>query len=183
MPNQLFEQGAYHESGHIVMAYKLGYTADSVTMVKEDPGSGFTKFDYGKDLFLIATVTHIQEDPSIFNSWPSSERSRSFQVALNSLNLNIAGPVAEALHGAGFDFEGDLTVIPSGPDLKNINSLDHFFSRMSANYTPDLVNSSMRQIIRYFKQDLCSRAIKHLAESILLSDSLSLRKDEIESSL
>jgi len=183
MTDKLFEQGAYHESGHIVMAYLAGFVSEEVTLLQEDPGSGFTRFNYGQNNVLIASMLNAQNDGSFFNSLPQQTKARSPQVAFKICNTLLGGPVTEALHKFGVDFQGNLEIDMRGPDLISVTNIDYFLSQINQQHRTDYIQHSLGQVINIIRTDQFWNAIKHLADTIMNSPTKSLTQNQIEDSL
>jgi hypothetical protein len=185
MNNDLYEQCAYHESGHIVMAYLSRYKCDSVTILEDGSGNGFTKFDYGNNSMteLIASLVNFSEYPEIFDSLPANAKAVAPQVAFKISGTLLGGPVSEALYKAGVEFEGDLPIEVAGPDLLRVSSIDHLLSTIDREHNPNYVNETLGSIVNLLRQRQTWIAIETLAKDILNSTTKSLTRQEIESSL
>jgi len=185
MKNYLFEQGAYHESGHIIMAYLSGFRSDEVTLILTDPGSGFTKFDYGdaRITLLIAAMQNFDDHPNIYNNLDSNLKNGSAQVALKISGILMGGPVSEALYKSGVEFRGSLPIEMAGPDLVHVQSIDLCLSQNIPNHNPNYINESLQDIVRLFKQKESWSAIQHLSNAILNSTDKKLNRQQIEQSL
>lgn len=183
MTDKLFEQGAYHESGHIIMAYLVGFISEQVTLLQDDPGSGFTRFNYGQDNFLITSILNAQNDGAFFNSLPPQTKARSPQAAFKISNTLLGGPVTEALHKFGVDFQGNLEIDMRGPDLISVTNIDYFLSHIDQQHRTDFIQHSLSQVINIIRTDQFWSAVKHLVETIMNSPNKSLTQIQIEDSL
>ncbi|PCI96358.1 MAG: hypothetical protein COB15_10595 [Flavobacteriales bacterium] len=185
MNEELFEKGAFHESGHIIMAYLSGYKADEVVLLENDPGSGYTRFDYGdrRITLLIASMENYITDQSFYNDLPQNLKTASSQVAFKSSGVLMGGPVSEALHLAGIEFEGNLPVEMSGPDLISVTNIDRFLSRTTNNHSPNYITETLISVVNMFKQEQFWTAVQHLSKTILDSPNMTLNRVEIENSL
>ncbi len=185
MNNALYEQCAFHESGHIVIAYLSRYKCDSVTILQDGSGNGFTKFDYGNNSMteLIASLVNFSEYPEIFGSLPANVKAVAPQVAFKISGTLLGGPVSEALYKAGVEFEGDLPIEIVGPDLIRVSSIHHLLSTIDREHNPNYVNETLGSIVSLLRQRQTWIAIETLANDILNSLTKSLTRQEIESSL
>ena len=185
MTEKLFEQGAYHESGHIVMAYLTRFKSDEVALLQNDPGSGFTRFDYGdlRITLLIAAMQNYAQDPSIYNGLDNALKNTANQVAFKIVGTLLGGPVSEALHKSGVEFEGELPIEMSGPDLISVQSIHLCLSNNISNHDPNYISASLTQVVNLLRQPDCWVAIEHLSSTLLNSPNKKLNRQQIESSL
>ena len=185
MTEKLFEQGAYHESGHIIMAYLSKFKADNVSLILNDPGSGFTKFDYGdfRITLLIAAMQNYSKDPSIFNELDSNIKKAASQVGFKIAGTLMGGPVSEAFYKSGIDFNGELPIEMSGPDLMTVESIDLCLSQMTLNHDPNFIYNTLTGVVSLIKQESVWKSIEHLSATILKSPNKQLSRLEIEDSL
>lgn len=185
MTNKLFEQGAFHESGHIAMAYLTRFKSDEVGLLPNNPGSGFTRFDYGDQriTLLIAAMQNYSQDPSIYNDLDYSLKAVTSQVAFKICGTLLGGPVSEAFYKSGIDFDGDLPIEMSGPDLLSVQNIDLCLSCNVANHDPNYITTSLTNVVNLIRQPECWMAIEHLASTILTSPTKHLYRQQIENSL
>lgn len=185
MAQKLFEQGAYHESGHIVMAYLAQFQSDEVALIENEPGSGFTKFDFGDQriTLLIAAMQNYKQDIFFFNSLDSSLKAVAEKVAFKICGTLLGGPVSEALYKSGIAFQGNLPIEMSGPDLLSVESIDMCLSSNLPNHDPNYIVNSLINIVEILQQKETWKAIEHLAKAILSSPNKRLNRQQIENSL
>jgi len=185
MTEKLFEQGAYHESGHIVMAYLTRFKSDEVRLLQNDPGSGFTRFDYGdpRITLIIAAMQNYAQDPSIYNGLDSALKKSTTQIAFKVVGTLLGGPVSEAFHKSGVEFEGELPIEMSGPDLISVQSIHLCLSNNFPNHDPNYITTSLTQVVKLLRQPDCWTAIAHLSSALLNSPNKHLNKQQIENSL
>jgi hypothetical protein len=119
MKENLFEQAAYHESGHIIMAYLTKFKCDEVCLIESEPGNAYTKFDYGdiRMTFLIATMQNYISDPDIYHDLEANVIAATEKVAFKISGVLLVGPASEAIYKSGIEFIGNLEVDTGGPDL------------------------------------------------------------------
>jgi len=180
MSKELFEKGAFHESGHAVIGYHMGFQIDDIILSESDPGSGRTKFNYGADSLIIVGILNAKKDPSLFNSLPIEIRSRTPQATTNICCTLIAGGVTEAIHKQGIEFNGNLEIGFADPDAEGIDACEYVMSIIdktrSERYVKDMVEN-MTVIIR---TNEVWQVINSLAEALLSSKNKTLLKPEIK---
>ena len=167
------------------MAYLARFKCDSVTIMQDDSGDGFTKFDYGKSPMteLIASLVNFYEYPAFFYSLPENVRVNAPQVAFKICGTLLGGPVSEAIFKAGIEFEGELPIEVAGPDLLRVTSINQLLSTIDGQHNPNYVNDSLHGIVPLLRKEEAWKAIINLAEDILQAPNKMLSREEIESSL
>ena len=125
MSKELFQISAFHEAGHAVIGFYMGFEIDYIVLFESDPGSGLTKFDYGEDVLVIAGILNSKKEPSFFNSVPSEIRARTLQVTTKICCTLIAGSVAEAIHKQGIEYNGELEIGFADPDAVGIDACEY----------------------------------------------------------
>lgn len=185
MNKELYKQAAYHESGHVVMAYLTGFKSDFTELILEDPGSGRTKFDYGDQriTLIIAAMQNYISDPSIYNGLPNNLKSVCCQLAFKICGTLMGGPVGETFFKEGIDFKGQLPIEMSGPDLISVNNIHACLMNNIQGHNPDYIRESLINVTEMIQQAETWKAIEHLATKILDSPKKHLDREEIELSL
>lgn len=180
MTTELYKIGAFHEAGHAVFGYYSGFKVKSITLIPHDPGSGFTKFDYGKDNLLIAGILNAKKDSSFFNSLPLSDRARTPQTCHKICFTLIAGPVAEALNKFGVDYVGNIEVGIKDPDAEGIEAADYVLSLINKNHSKSFLQDTIITITATLRTDEFWSVVTSLTTELLSSDKKSLTESEIE---
>ncbi|MBS1536953.1 MAG: hypothetical protein JST20_04320 [Bacteroidetes bacterium] len=179
MSKELFQIGAFHESGHAVIGYYMGFQIDDIILLETDPGSGRTKFDYGADGLVIAGILNAKKDPSFFNSLPKESRSRTPQATTKICCTLIAGGVAEAIHKQGIEFEGSLAIGFADPDAEGINACEYVMSIIDKPRSENYVNEMVKNMTAIIRSKENWEVISSLAEALMSSANKTLLKSEI----
>ncbi|TKB96960.1 hypothetical protein [Pedobacter cryophilus] len=180
------EQNAYHESGHILMAYLSGFTCENVTLLQDGSGNAFTKFNYGNYNIniLIAAIVTFNEDSEMYNSLPANLKSQTQLAAIKIGGTLLGGSVAEHLFKSGSDFKGQLEIEISGPDLTRVLSINSLLSSLnSKTHDINYIANELERIALIFQQENVWNSIEMLSKEILLSPTKSLSQKQIEESL
>jgi len=180
MSKELFEKGAFHESGHAVIGYHMGFQIDDIILSESDPGSGRTKFNYGADSLIIAGILNAKKDPSFFNSLPKEIRSRTPQATTNICCTLIAGGVTEAIHKQGIGFNGNLEIGFADPDAEGIDACEYVISIIDKTRSGRYVNDMVENMTVIIRSNEVWQVINSLAEALLSSKNKTLLKPEIE---
>ena len=179
------EQNAYHESGHILMAYLSGFKCENVTLLQDGSGNAFTKFDYGNPNLnlLIAAIVNFNEDSEMYNSLSPNLKSQTQLASLKMGGTLLGGSVAEHLFKSGSDFKGELEMEISGPDLTRVLSIDSLLSSLNLAHNPNYIAKELEKIALFFQQENAWNSIEALSKEILSSPTKSLSQKQIEKSL
>lgn len=186
MESKQEEQNAYHESGHIIMAYLSGFKCENVTLLQDGSGNAFTRFDYGNPNLnlLIAAIVNFNEDSEIYNSLSPNLKSQTQLAALKMGGTLLGGSVAEHLFKSGSDFKGELEMEISGPDLTRVLSIDSLLSSLNPKtHNPNYIAKELEKIALLFQQENVWNSIETLSKEILLSPTKILSQKQIEKSL
>jgi len=180
MSKEKFQIGAYHEAGHAIIGYYMGFQIDAITLLENDPGSGFTKFDYGKDNLVIAGILNAIKEPAIFNSLSRQIRLRTPQALTKICCTLVGGPVAEAIHKNGIDYNGLLDIGFKDPDAAGIEACEYVISIIdktkSGSYIKDCIYNTTSLIRSKEYWDIITK----LVNTILSSETKVLTKEEVE---
>ena len=178
-----FEKVAYHESGHIVIAYLSGYECDSVELLNHEAGTGKTRMNYGDDLMLFASITNCKTDPDFFNSLDKTQKSQSTGVSHRAATILLGGSAAESAYLNGGKVEGNMPVEVSGPDLERVDNIHFFLSQIKSDHDPNYIQETLRKVLLIISIPEVWTAIDSLAKTLLAKPNKKLGKTEIESIL
>jgi hypothetical protein len=180
MSKELFQIGAFHESGHAVIGYYMGFQIDDIILLESDPGSGRTKFNYGADSLVIAGILNAKKDPSFFNSLPKESRSRTPQATTKICCTLIAGGIAEAIYKQGIEFEGGLEIGFADPDADGIDACEFVMTIIDKSRSGKYVNEMVNNMTAIIRSKNNWEVINSLADALLSSVNKTLLKSEIE---
>ncbi len=185
MSQDLSEQCAYHESGHVVMAYLAQYNCDRVAVLQDGSGNGFTEINYGNHqmTMLVASLVNYSQEPQIFHDLPPNAQAVAPKVAFKVCGTLLGGPASEALYKVGVSFAGNLPIDIGGPDLMRVDSIHHLLSQIGSQHNPNYVVENLGTVVDILRQEQTWAAIEQLSRDILTSPTKSLDRQQIESSL
>jgi hypothetical protein len=156
---------AYHEAGHIVMCYLVGYTVKKSSIYST--GDGQTHVDYGNEESDVLGVMTLGESYQIIET-----KQLNDDVCKKMVCILLAGGISESIYTHGIDYVGTAKVEFSGPDMvksENICKLKSFSIR-------DIL-SEYYDLLKF--EDIWD-AIDKLASNLLLSNDNTIEKDKIE---
>jgi hypothetical protein len=88
---------SYHESGHTVMAYFVGWEIDSIKIKFQDDLvlNGVTKYNYGEDEYFVDYLMNFEANEDIYNKFNSQQKKYCLTVAEKRIYTLLGGPSAE----------------------------------------------------------------------------------------
>jgi hypothetical protein len=159
------KNAAYHEAGHVVMSYFVGYKVKQSIIYLN--GDGETRVDYGKDISQIKVAMTLDETCQAIDTVDVSE-----DVSLKIVRILIAGSVAESISKYGRNYVGGVEVELIGPDLtKSINICK------LKNFSIDELVSEIYEVMKY---DEIWDAIEKIVSGFLSRKKDVLTNSEIE---
>ena len=180
MSTKLFQLGAFHESGHAVIGYYMGFQIDKIILSESDPGSGCTKFNYGDDSLVITGILNAKKEGAFFNSLPKESRARTLQATTKICCTLVAGSIAEAIHKQGFEFEGELEIGFADPDAEGIEACEYIMTIIDNVRSGNYLNEIITNITVIMRSKKNWEVINSLADLLLSSANKTLSKTEIE---
>ena len=176
MKNRIL-QTAYHESGHIILAYLTGYEVLECEVLQN--GDGKTTFEYGKDLLLIAAITNCKEEPEMFNELPKEIKVNCLTVSNKIISILLAGSVAESMFLNNGVIDENMNVEISGPDLIRSENVDHFLSEIKKEqHDSNYIQNNMTELFNTMNITEVRKSVSELAERLLAKKKIS--QNEIE---
>lgn len=175
--------GAYHESGHVVLAYFSNYACDSLKLDVTDPGAGQAKMNYGQDLMLIRSIINSKTDKNLFNNLDISVKSKSPEIANIIATILLAGSAAEATFLNDRKVNGNMAVEISGPDLVYVDNVHYFLSLIDPTHNTNYINDKLLQVLSLMNTTEIWKAIDALAKEILSQDNYQIARAQIEKTL
>lgn len=173
-----YRKTAYHESGHVAMAYISDYHCKEVEILVS--GDGKTTTEYGDDELLIAAITNCKQFPELFDQLPATIKSKTLDVAFKASMILLAGGVAESIHSnAGMD-EENLPLEFSGPDIIRFQNIDYLLKQNFKKHPTDFLEQIAMKINDIFANPEIWDSISALAESIVSQKRMKLTRVEIE---
>ncbi|ABQ05331.1 hypothetical protein [Flavobacterium johnsoniae] len=178
---EILEKTAYHESGHIIMAYLNKYFCEETEILPN--GDGKSTFNYGSDLLTITAITNFKDEPDIFNNLSESIKRNCPEIAFKSTLVLIAGSIAESIYlNDGISGE-EMDVEISGPDLIRIENINFLLSQINLNHKTDFIPEMMYTAMTIFADKKIWDTITILAKSLFNKNNKKLSKSEIETIL
>jgi hypothetical protein len=177
---ELITKGAYHESGHVVIGYLMGYSVNAMRLDPTDPGAGVSRFNYGDDLILITSLFNPMEFSDIYNGLAIERRGRTPEIGDKIHKILVAGSCAEAFYIHEILHQGEGEGEISGPDLEKIVQIQHSFNLLGLPFPEERHQQTYTNVYgALFNQEIRT-AIESLVQRIIHTDGYSLNQNEIE---
>lgn len=170
--------GCYHESGHVVVGYLMGFTVKKMQVFED--GGGETTFDYGSQTLLCSSILSLP-DFELFKMLDENSKKSSPEYALRLLHMLLGGPVAESLASSGFIPRTSIKVEVSGKDLQKCNVIDAFLAKYTPAYDHNTVNKAIDTVYQFLSHQSVTHTLTTLVEALKASGDFSIDKSNIES--
>jgi hypothetical protein len=180
MCDKTFEKAAFHESGHVVMTYKMGYKVQEVRLREPDPVSGYTQTHYEQDHLLVGGIITYKTSSSLFNSFPLIVKMRSVETAKKILVIELSGPITETLYDFGTENKGNLNIELWGIDKIDVENIEFFLSKYDKNYDENFKKNCIEAITSYLRKAEIWDGITYMSKQLLESPTKILSGIKIE---
>lgn len=156
---------AYHEAGHTLMAYFVGWSVNNIEIVFNGSivDHGVTRYSHGTDTRYVSLIAEKQND---FNTLTIEEKIECAQAGQKRIFSIMGGPIAEKIFinggvnkGFYIDFS-DNTV----PDSRIINQFDYFLRACDNQHDHDFVTKGLNQVATLFSQSVFWNPIERIAK-------------------
>ena len=171
--SEVLKSAAFHEAGHVVMAYFTGYSCDE--MMIEKNGNGMTKMNYGEDHLLITALLNPYSFPPFLKSLPEEQLINVPVIAKRTCSILISGSLSESIFKTKSKNNGQLQVDLTGPDLTKAEQI--------ASIAEFDLDQEMQQLYHVLSANESWTAIKRIAHSVINNSSNELSRIEIEETL
>ncbi|MEQ8362028.1 MAG: hypothetical protein RH948_04110 [Cyclobacteriaceae bacterium] len=168
---------AYHEAGHSLMAYFVGWSVQSIEIVLKgnQVEYGATRYNHGEDTEYIFMMS---ERPTEFNRLNSDQKQACIHAGQKRIYALMGGPIAENifLHGKSsfyIDFSDN-----SIPDSSTINYFDYFLRKSDNLHEIDFVDKGLNVVASVFQEEVCWNSIEEIAK--VVSTKYLIKNNDIE---
>lgn len=163
------QAAAVHEAGHIVAAYLVNLSCESVQV--NDEGDGRLEIDYGA-LKQVASVMMSMNICPDFREFLSQQNKEMLSYLANQLCVVlVAGGVAEGICVNGRDYCGMAQVELTGPDLIRAETISSYFDIN--------LNQIIKDVYEFLKLDVVWATVTALKEAMLNSPNNCLEASDI----
>jgi hypothetical protein len=171
MESMLLEKykiSAYHESGHIVIAYLSNYWCDSVDINKQLIENDKSVLNYNCDSCLVNSILDYNNNTGNYFSLPENKKIKSSYIAHRVASILVAGSAASTLYKNGYKTLKMAQVVIEKHDLKKINDIQSFLAKEKQIDLPDFVEKTIKYTLDLFHPRVWI-AIESLAKKIMLT--------------
>jgi len=177
---ELIKVGAYHESGHVVIGYLMGYSVEYMSLDPNDPGAGVSKMNYGEDLIIITSLLHPYDFFEIYNELPIDRKAQTPEIGDKIHKIFVAGSCSEAFYKNEILHIEDNVGEISGPDLECINMIQKSFIMLGIPFAESRHQKIFNIIYKNLYSVEIKKAIESLVKIVIQKDNYSLNQKEIE---
>lgn len=177
------QRSAYHEAGHILIGYLMGYKCDRVQLNVDAEGNANSLFNYDPDLYLITALTNYISNPGIFDGLDKAIKNRSINVGNRILHVLLAGSVSETLFLNDFKTGEYVELEIFGPDLLRSQEVHAFLTQWKKDHDANYVQTILSEQFQFYLISEFIDTLHKLAEEILAQKDYTLNRDQIEATL
>jgi hypothetical protein len=159
---------AYHESGHIIMAYLACFACDRVDITHQWMESDKSQINYGSDSVLIKNILEYIIDPHLYRSLPENKKAKSNYIAHRIASIMIAGSVSQAIYENDYKTIKNSSIEIEKHDLKKINDILFFLRKEKKFDIPDFIEKTIKYTLDIFQPEVWV-SIDSLARTIMLT--------------
>lgn len=167
--NDALVTACFHEAGHAIAAFYLGYSCDHIKV--DDKGNGAAIIDYGGDEDTAIAIIY-NRPPEEFHI-PDPEKECT--IALKVCRILISGIISEYILEHFRGNEPEIKILYNGPDFAKVN---HISKKYGFNLEHEI--HAMHELLR--TEELWS-AIKMLVYHLICKRTVQLNQYEIASVL
>jgi hypothetical protein len=170
-------KAVYHEAAHVIYAYMIGYTCDTIQI--DEKGNGFSKLDCGNDTNFVRIFKQYYGNSSALMDWVNNlsidMKAHASIIAEKFCSILISGAVAECIIECNPDVYVNLNIEIGGPDLVYTEILSECFQLN--------LNKLIYDVLRGLRAPQIWSAVKMLVDVITESSERTITKEVIEATL
>ena len=175
------ELRAYHEAGHVVVAYLSGYSCRNLKITEKNPLENRESFDFGKDTELIFSMYQYKNDPENYDNLSPIVKDSCRKVALKTIIVLLGGAAAEIVYkNNGKAVENPLVKF-AGDDLEAADKIDYFLTVIKhGQHATNYLKVVFRQVMELLVIKEVWSAVSAVANAVMNSESNTLERKKIE---
>jgi hypothetical protein len=170
------EKSAYHECGHIVMAYIFGYSCKEVNLTK--PYNSKLILDYHSKSEQVEAIRQYTSKPELYYALGQNDKKQSAETAVELLTIMLAGSVSETV----FLTEEDLSSFPPYPiephDQKEVFSIDFFLAQINTRHQMDFIHKTSKEVATLLSFPFIRRTVDLLQKELYAHKVLTQKRIE-----
>jgi len=175
------EKKAFHEAGHIVVAYLSGYSCKKMVLSEKNPIENRDIYDFGKDSYLISAMYQYKNSPEAYDNLPEAIKSNFRKVSLRTIIVLLGGPAAENIYKNGGKVDINQNFSITGIDFEAADKIDYFLSMVKqGQHATNYLKVIFRQVLTLMEANEVWNAISTLANSLLNSQGRVLEKKDVQ---
>jgi hypothetical protein len=179
--NYKLELSAFHEMGHVIMAYLMGFQVNNVKLYEN--GEGSTSINYGLDSDVCKAIL-LLPDTSEMNSLFQNNRPNIVLTIRRFFYMLCAGIASEALYHGEKDTDGKLVAEADRTDLSDVQRgeelLVFMFNRYPKDFPRSYFDDTMSEVGTMLNITAFSQAITLLVGKATRSKDYKIDNSQIE---
>lgn len=180
------KQAAFHEGGHLIMAYFLKYNVEKVQILLNENKSvkcGKTRYLYGNATAFFAGLDNVNDLINRYSHINSEMRKSYISLAYPRALILMGGPIAEAIYLNEDDNPTSLNIEFRGPDFVRVKLIERFLSSYDTDYKNDFLKKNMKMVAALFSREIFWNSITQFATKLINTEGLCINQKAIESIL
>ncbi len=175
------EKRAYHEAGHVVAAYLVGYSCKKLEITGKNPLDNNESYDFREDAELIYTIYKYKEYPDRYDDLSQSAKNNCRNVASRAIIVLMGGPASESVSKNGGTVVANPVFTISVHDFEAADTIDYFLSIVKQGQHPtNYLQEVYRQVLKLMGEKEVWNAVTTLANTVVKSGDKKLERKEVE---
>ncbi|RZJ76448.1 MAG: hypothetical protein EOO45_02215 [Flavobacterium sp.] len=170
---------AYHEAGHALVAYIVGWSVPKIVLTIENGTliQANTAYDNGDDKNYVDVIKSFPSSRSMLNGMTSAQKKEVYMVSKKMHLCVIAGPMAQYYFEHGISNTLTFALESDQPDFKKIQNIVNCQIVLGL-FDQQEFHSEELEIAELVQA--AWKSIELLAQKILASETGEIKSDEIE---
>jgi len=182
---EIIKCAAFHESGHILMAYLMEWSVKEVKIVLNDEDlfeNGVTKYDYAEEQSFINLVSNYRNEIPYFNSLNETQKENCFDVAEKRLYTVMGGPISEKGYLIGNNTRSwviDRTDIRKCDD-RIYFTFEEFLKENNPNFDINFFDNNTKKFAKWMSKEEVWHFINTLAHELISARNYVMTNIQVE---
>jgi hypothetical protein len=171
------EKAAYHECGHIVMAYIFGYRCREVNLSK--PENRKLALDYHSKTDLVEAIRQYAIKPELYYALDHTCKKSSAETAVELLTIMLAGSVSETVFLTEEEHQTSFPPYPiAAHDQKEVFSIDFFLAQTNTKHQMDFIQKTSKEVATLLSFPFIRRTVSQLQKELYAQKVLTQQRIE-----